>query len=343
MKVKMAQLPGKIVRRIRRDLREFGFGEFDAKYKAFGAPGNHAALKARWLMMLLFEHGVSVEDFFCYHLYEKPRREREKFVSLGRSRAIIRRMNRHCRRELVEDKALFGKAFAKYLKRRSISSVGLRFEDFAAFYRAEGRIIVKPAFGCNGNGIYIIERGEGSAALRRHYERISRQPYVLETVLEQDGLLKELNPKTLNTVRVNVLRRPGKMRVVNAILRSGQGDTVTDNICSGGCVTEIDVETGAFVSKLVDLSNHAYDRHPLTGVTLLGKTMPQWEAVKRVALEATELLPGAGYASWDIAVIKGNEIAIVEGNTYGNFNIQQVPRQRGVWPEYRAFMEETEK
>lgn len=34
-------------------------------------------------------------------------------------------------------------------------------------------------------------------------------------------------------------------------------------------------------------------------------------------------MPDLGYMSWDIAVIKGRNVARVEGVSYGNINIQQ--------------------
>lgn len=110
---------------------------------------------------------------------------------------------------------------------------------------------------------------------------------VLETVLVQDGILRELNPHTLNTVCVNVLNNHGKMIIPNAILSSRQGRVTTDNICAGGYVIEIDIETGNFISKFVDLSDHIYDEHPINHIKLYGEYMPCREEIQIVAFEAT--------------------------------------------------------
>lgn len=339
--MRIEELIKKTKNKIRRDRQEFGLdGGFKKKYNEFNNSGNYYLLKLFWLYMLIFEKGVSADDFFVYHLYEKSKKERSEFVSLGKSRYIINLLNGKCKRELVEDKAMFVEKFSNYLLRNSISSNSLSYEKFKEFYMNEGRIIVKPSFGCNGKGIFIIEKGECEASLKKYYEMIKKEPYVLETVLVQDGILRELNPQTLNTFRVNVLNNNGNMKIVNAILRSGQGGVVTDNICAGGCVAEIDVDTGEVISSFVDLSNHIYEEHPLTKTVLKGKVVPVWEQVKEVVYRATELLDGGVYVSWDVAVIAGNKVAIVEGNTYGNFNIQQVVRQKGVWSEYKQFIKE---
>ncbi len=328
----------KIINRIKKDREQFGFGgEFKKFYNKFDKPGCYLCLKFYWLYMFIFENGVSAEDFFVYNLYKKNKKERAEFVSLGRSRYIIKLLNKKCRRELVEDKAIFGEVFSKYLMRNSISSVALSYDEFKKFYAAEGRIIVKPAFGYNGNGIFIIEKDASELSLKKYFEIIQHTPYVLESVLMQDGILKKLNPQTLNTFRINVLNNNGNMKIVNAILRSGQGNCVTDNICAGGCVAKVDVDTGKIISYFVDLSNHIYEEHPLTKTSLYGVVMPAWEEVKKTVFEATELLGGV-YVSWDIAVIAENKVAIVEGNTYGNFNIQQVIGPKGVWKEYKEFI-----
>lgn len=199
------------------------------------------------------------------------------------------------------------------------------WEKYELHHRA--RLAIKP-------GITGISDEE----LKSAYDKVVSEPYVLETVLTQDGLLRELNPNTLNTCRVNVFNNHGDMEIINAILRTGQGDVVTDNICAGGCVSEIDVNSGEFITKFVDLSDHIYEAHPKTGVVLLGKVMPCWDEIKKIAFAATKRLPGIVYASWDIAVICGNRVAVVEGNTWGNFNIQQVPRQIGLLPYYQTMI-----
>ena len=290
--------------------------------------------------MFLFEDGVSVEDFFCYHFYERPRKERKKFVTLYRSGKINKLLNADCKREIVEDKAKFGQYYSDFMLRSQRTSIDLKYEEFVAFYNEQGRLFAKPSFGCNGDGAFIIGEGLTESELKSAYEKIKSEPYVLETVLTQDGILKELNPHTLNTCRVNVFNNHGDMCIINAILRTGQGEVVTDNICAGGCVSEIEVETGKFLTQFVDLSNHSYEVHPRTGVSLLGKHMPCWEEIKKTAFEATKKLPGVVYASWDIAVIAGNRVAVVEGNTWGNFNIQQVPRQIGLRDRYDGLIRE---
>ena len=283
--------------------------------------------------------GFSTENYFAYHLYEKTWKESNEFVSLRRGERIIKEFNKCSNREVVENKAIFGDVFKDYTKRNIISTANNSYEDFKLLCKKNKRLIIKPSWGCNGNKIFIID-ATSEQEIKNTWQSIKNREYVIEEVLEQDGILHDLNPKTLNTIRVNVFNNHGDARIINAILRSGQGDVVTDNICSGGCVCEIDIKTGVVMTDFVDLSNHVYKSHPLTGVTMNGQKIPSWSKICDTVIKISKLLPDVGYQSWDIAVIKDGDVAVVEGNTYGNFNIQQVPQMRGVRKLYEGLLNE---
>ena len=211
-------------------------------------------------------------------------------------------------------------------------------EQFEDFVKRNNQVIIKPINGFNGNGIFILNYMEGLERIKQVYNFFQDNECVIEEVLQQDGWLHELNPGTLNTMRINVINYNGEFEIQNAILRSGQGFTVTDNICAGGVVAAIDLNTGMIISKFCDLMNREVLEHPLTNTVILGRVIPNWEEVKRVAVEAAKMIPDVIYSSWDIAVIKKGEIAIVEGNSYGNFNIQQIISKKGVLNQYKKYL-----
>lgn len=113
----------------------------------------------------------------------------------------------------------------------------------------------------------------------------------------------------------------------------------TDNICSGGCVCAVDIKNGEILTGFYDLHGKIGDIHPISGIKIKGEKIPNFDKVREIVKEGAKLLPDVMYQSWDIALIKGGVAAIVEGNTYGNFNIQQVCCQKGVRSQYRPFYE----
>ena len=85
----------------------------------------------------------------------------------------------------------------------------------------------------------------------------------------------------------------------------------------GGLAAWIDIESGKITSMFCDLKDNKVLMHPLSGKIIIG------------------MISDVRYTSWDIAVIRDDKVAIVEGNTYGNFNIQQVITQQGVYQQYK--------
>lgn len=313
--------------------------EFRDDYTKRGIKYSYALLFMDWILCRIFI-GATPENYFAYKFYDKTWRFRRQFVTWYRGVYLIRRFNdgSEDQRIMVEDKTIFADAFRDYTKRKILSSENLTEERFRDFLNELGRVIIKPADGFDGKNIYILNASEGDEAIRQAYETFSSHKYTIEEVLEQDGILHELNPGTVNTIRVNVINNKGNFELQNAILRSGQGNKPVDNICAGGVVSWIDIDTGLVVSPFCDLMDKRVLKHPLTGTIMIGKKIPLWERVKATAIEGAKKISHVKYTSWDIAVIKNEEIAIIEGNTYGNFNIQQVINQTGVLKQYSKYL-----
>ena len=300
---------------------------------------SYCTLLCDWIMCYIFL-GASTEDYFIYKFYDKSWRQCRQFVTIRKSRFLIGHFNNGSEDEriLVEDKTIFAEVFKDFIKRKTLSSENLSKEKFITFLNELGRVIIKPADGYNGNNIYILKASDSEEDIQRAYESFSSHKYTIEEILEQDGIMRELNPGTLNTMRVNVINNNGSFEIQNAILRSGQGDKPVDNICAGGVVTWIDINTGIAASPFCDLMDKRVISHPLTGVIMMGKKIPLWERVKEVAIEGAKRISKVKYTSWDIAVIKNEDVAIVEGNTYGTFNLQQIINQNGLWEHYKRFI-----
>lgn len=289
-----------------------------------------------WIMCLIFL-GTTAQDYFIYRFYEKKWCIRKRFVTEIKAVYIIKKYNNGGSRgrEIVEDKSKFNKVFKEYIHRNSISSDKILEEEFIDFVKTHGEAIIKPIDGCNGDDIFIVKYQEGEKRLHEVYQIFGKHKYVIEEVLKQDGWLKEMNPGTLNTLRINVINKNNNYIIMNAILRSGQGNSVTDNICGGGLAAWIDIESGKITSMFCDLKDNKVLMHPLSGKIIIGNKIPSWDMAKKVAVEAAKMISDVRYTSWDIAVIRDDKVAIVEGNTYGNFNIQQVITQQGVYQQYK--------
>ena len=313
--------------------------DFREEYTKRGIKYSYCLLFMDWVLCRVFL-GATPDDYFKYRFYDKTWRCRREFITQSRMMWLIGAFNNGSEDEriLVEDKTIFAEVFKDFTKRKILSSENLSEQSFRAFINELGRVIIKPADGYNGNYIYILNASDGEEAIRRAYESFSSHKYTIEEVLEQDGLMREINPGTCNTMRVNVINNNGSFEIQNAVLRTGQGNRPVDNLSSGGMASRIDIDTGIVVSPFCDVIGKRLLRHPLTGTILIGQKIPLWDKVKATAIEGARRISRVRYTSWDIAVIKNNDVAIVEGNTYGNFQNQQGIEQAGVWEQYKRYL-----
>ncbi|MBQ7168394.1 MAG: hypothetical protein IJR63_00655 [Synergistaceae bacterium] len=291
-----------------------------------------------------FVVGASPDDYFAYRFYEKNLRGKSQFVTEDRLRFLNYCLNLRDKPEeelrIMGSKSVFDETFMDYTKRRIMYSENLSWESFREFLREMGHVIIKPSSSGAGKGIYILRADDDESEIARAYNSFASRKHIIEEVLEQDGLLREVNPGTLNTIRINVLNINGRYEIQNAALRTGQGSRPVDNISAGGLVSAIDVETGTVVSLFCDKLGRRLLRHPLTGTMLIGRKIPAWEKAKAIVLEGARRISSIYYTAWDLAVIKNEEVAVIECNTGGGFINQQSIEQVGLWKHYRECLKE---
>lgn len=314
------------------------FAGFEKCYVESELKMNRNLLKWKWLCLLIFE-GVAAKDFFTYRFYEKKRKERKTFVTMLYGKWYIHILNGKADKSCIEDKKIFAEKFENYLCRNVVASKNIQnFNEFKKLYLKEKNIIIKPSNGYNGKQISIIREGQCEEELIKLYEQLKKGDFVIETLLKQNNILHDLNPDSINTIRVNILNNAGNTQLVNACIRVGVGKVATDNLSSGGIGADINVKTGIVETDFASKNGKRYDKHPISGISIKGKKIPAWENVVALARVVAKRVPEITYTAWDIAVLDENRVALIEGNAYGNFHNQQMFTQRGVKKTYRDFI-----
>ena len=116
-----------------------------------------------------------------------------------------------------------------------------------------------------------------------------------------------------------------------------------DNMENSGLCCPIDQDTGricgvAHTSALIN-----YDKHPYTGVELIGFKVPYVkeaiDLVKKAALE----VPEVKFVGWDVCITPDGPV-IIEGNDYPGYDFWQLPEHTpdkiGLYPYYKALVKE---
>lgn len=205
--------------------------------------------------------------------------------------------------------------------------------DLAGALSALGPLVAKPATGAGGRGVHIVR---APADLARDGE------YVLERFLAQHAYAAAIFPDALNTIRVITLVDEEGPFIAAAAHRFGvTASAPADNFKRGGLSALVELETGVLSRGRSNPGMHAADIHPThpeTGTAIEGVVVPQWEAVKRLALDLAALVPGLYHVGWDLCVTPDGP-RVVEGNSrLANPNLVQAHRPLLLDARTRAFL-----
>lgn len=299
-------------------------------------------------------YGAGVDDYFDFRFYSLNHRGRKSYGTVKDKFAIYNYVNQpeYCKR--IADKKLFAKYYGEYLKRDCYLIDDKANDESLEEYRNKmiengtRKFIIKPCRGGEGIGIFLLDADDSvmmsvnsildkynevnSDAIRRlpHMKSIllERKELIIEPVIENHSDLRKIHPSSLNTMRIPTLFTSGKFVVMGAYIRFGRDGSVVDNINAGGMTAEVDLDTGVIMTPAVDHAGKQYVVHPTTGEIIVGLKIPYWEEVKEMVLKAAEVTPEVKYIGWDVTVTPTGPV-IIEGNSCGSLQIQQIPQHIG--------------
>ena len=136
------------------------------------------------------------------------------------------------------------------------------------------------------------------------------------------------------TARVITFRRGERFEVFGAGLRVGNNGLHVDNAHGGGIFCEIDPATGVIMTDGLDEHGNSYILHPMTGVRFRGTPIPQWEEICAFCRSAAQTLPCLRVVGWDVAILPGGKLELIEGNHNPGMNIVQAPAKHGVHDKF---------
>lgn len=128
---------------------------------------------------------------------------------------------------------------------------------------------------------------------------------LMESFLKQHPVLAELNPSSVNTVRLWAAqdRNCAQVTILLAYLRIGRAGSLVDNQSNGGIVAPIDLDTGELSSAIDGLHIHeVFDYHPDHGSRIKGQKVPDFHLCREVAAKALLAFPAVRFAGMDIAI-----------------------------------------
>lgn len=280
-------------------------------------------------------YGAGVEDYFTYQFYKKKHIDRKTYITNRKGRVISNTFNDENDRKILINKQEFNKVFKDFIGRDWIDISVVDFNTFKEFAIKYGRIFIKPTEGSYGIGIRI-EVIDEDTNLEKLYTELLKEKCVIEEVITQDDNLAKFNPSSVNTLRIyTLLDNDGKVKIMGACFRMGNGEKCVDNIQNGGIGAIVDIDTGIVSTPGINGDFDKFIMHPETGIKITGFEIPHWGKIIETVSEVARKLPSIRHIGWDIAISERGKVIIVEGNSRPGFHTVQSLGHVGKWPLYK--------
>lgn len=257
------------------------------------------------------KYGCSPSQYIDGEFYRLKSFDREKTLTKGRGYELSRLYNKS--KEVCQNKVAFNGFFRQYVKRDWLYAKEASLAEIKDFIENHERVMVKPIDSAKGKGVTEWNKNNDITAL-------CGENCLLEEIIVQHPDMCFCN-RSVNTIRiVSILDNIGEVHFIRAILKSGVGDTIVDNVNAGGVEYPINIKYGRIEGggyRGGDNSSGKYSRilvHPGTDRFMLGIKIPFWNEALLMVENAAKMLPNCRYVGWDIAITP-NGPEFIEGNT----------------------------
>ncbi len=176
--------------------------------------------------------------------------------------------------------------------------LGALLEGYLKKYNS---LIYKPDILSGGHGRFLMSQSLRDEDLQRIQTEGNA---IINNAIVNEEYAHRINPHSLNTIRVNFFKnKNGSIKVISMLHRFGAtSDTRVDNVSSGGVAAGIDQETGKLMQAYTIRRNRIdLDTHPVTGQTITGFMIPDWNDKKRAIDELLNEVNYLEYGGLDIA------------------------------------------
>ena len=281
------------------------------------------------------EKRVSMSEYMIFGFYGLTAAQQKQYLTDVEATLLMRPYN-SAAEPYLKSKVTFLKNFTQFVSRGWLYLPESDLAAFDAFVHRYHSIALKPQYSSWGIGFRKLTEAEWDAASDRQalFDELCADKYLAEEFIRSDASLAHFHPESLNTLRVITFRRGERFEVFGAGLRVGNNGLHVDNAHGGGIFCEIDPATGVIMTDGLDEHGNSYILHPMTGVRFRGTPIPQWEEICAFCRSAAQTLPCLRVVGWDVAILPGGKLELIEGNHNPGMNIVQAPAKHGVHDKF---------
>lgn len=274
------------------------------------------------MLWCVLRYGAHPKDYFMFEFYKKNGRERNSYLTIIRYLRLVRKFDKDVFKQLG-DKIYQHEKYQDFIRRDwLLLGKGNQKDKVSEFLEKHGMAIVKPVHGEQGRGIGKLYKDE-SQKIESLLHDAQVNDFLLEEVLGNTKELAELNPASLNTLRIyTLIDKTGKIHVLECMLRVGNGENAVDNWGAGGIGYHVEKGSGVIDQYGVDKQSNKYLYHPSSGMLMLGFQIPRYQELLRFVTELAGIEPRARFVGWDIAMLP-DRFELIEMNFPGGHDFLQ--------------------
>lgn len=179
-----------------------------------------------------------------------------------------------------------------------------------------------------------VERFVASLNERRKY-CLPEHGFLLQELLYLDPRLEPVCGDRISSVRAIVLLHDEGPELISATWKVIVGNSMNDNYDggrTGNLLAAVDEHSGT-VQRVIHghgFAQRCFSHHPLSGEPLVGRVLPDWDALKALVLRGASAFPMLRFQHWDIAY-SSRGLVILEMNVTGSLDGIQFASGRGLY------------
>lgn len=285
------------------------------------------------------KYNISITEYFLFRFYELSEAERATYAGTGYMYEYQKLMNPPTSRKILIDKKLFLQAYSKFVRHPYLAMEEIQTSDRteALLHNQTGKIVLKKSDGQCGVGIEVKNAAEfDKKSLYKHLKATGND--MVEAFVQQHKQLNALSPSGLNTIRIiTQLSTEDEVDIIGTRLRITVNSAV-DNLAAGNIAAPIDPDSGIVTGPGIysDITKEDKEKHPVTGVSIVGFKIPFWKETLAMVKEAALLHKENRSIGWDVAITdEGPEL--IEGNHDWCKLLWQLPVKRGLKPVLETY------
>ena len=285
------------------------------------------------VLKCVFQYNISILEYFQFGFIDKNKLERNEWAGSGYMYEFQLIMNPKDKREILDDKRKFFKAYRDFVLHtvadvEELKSTSKTIEKLLR--NPSGKIVFKSSDGKCGAGVKVEEANKFDTNSLLDFMIVNQFDLVEEFII-QHPKLNELSPSGVNTVRIFTQLDKNNEVVLLGCRQRISVNSPIDNMAAGNLAAFIDEHSGIVTGSGVysDITKEEEIIHPITGVSIIGFQVPFWTETIEMVKKAAKKHPQNRSIGWDI-VITENGPGFIEGNHDWCKLLWQLPAKKGL-------------